>query len=102
MAQAGISIDLGGQTAIVTGGTRGIGAAIARRLLAAGCEVAICGRNAPEHPIETGGRTAAFHACDIRDAAQARAFVDAVAAQHGRLDLAVNNAGGSPQAEAAT
>jgi NAD(P)-dependent dehydrogenase (short-subunit alcohol dehydrogenase family) len=102
MAQAGISIDLGGRTAIVTGGTRGIGAAIARRLLAAGCEVAICGRNAPEHPIETGGRTAAFHACDIRDAAQARAFVDAVAAQHGRLDLAVNNAGGSPQAEAAT
>jgi NAD(P)-dependent dehydrogenase (short-subunit alcohol dehydrogenase family) len=93
---------LQGKVAIVTGGTRGIGAAIVRRLLEAGCEVATCGRKEPEQPIAAGGRQAAFAACDVRDAAQVRVFVDGVAERHGRLDIVVNNAGGSPQAVAAT
>jgi NAD(P)-dependent dehydrogenase (short-subunit alcohol dehydrogenase family) len=93
---------LNGKVALVTGGTRGIGAAIARRLLAAGCEVVTCGRTEPEHLPEAGGRAASFHACDIRQADQAGTLVDAVIEQHGRLDLLVNNAGGSPQAQAAS
>jgi NAD(P)-dependent dehydrogenase (short-subunit alcohol dehydrogenase family) len=91
-----------GKVALVTGGTRGIGAAIARRLLRAGCRVAICGRNAPEKPIAVDGRTADFHASDIRDPDQAAALIEAIVAAHGRIDIVVNNAGGSPQADAAT
>ena len=95
-------IPLPGRTAIVTGGTRGIGRAIAETFLEAGCEVAVCGRREPETLPCAGGRTASFHACDIRDAEQARAFVESVAERHARLDIVVNNAGGSPQADAAT
>jgi len=95
-------IDMTGQIAIVTGGTRGLGRAITEGLLATGCEVAICGRNAPGALPEAGGRTAWFSACDVRDATQVRAFVDAVAARYGRIDLVVNNAGGTPLADSAT
>jgi NAD(P)-dependent dehydrogenase (short-subunit alcohol dehydrogenase family) len=95
-------IDLNGKVAIVTGGTRGIGAAIVRRLLAAGWKVATCGRNQPTASPEEEGRQADFIACDIRDPAQARALVEQVVAKHGRLDALVNNAGGSPQADAST
>lgn len=95
-------MELADKVAIVTGGTRGIGHAIAQSLLEAGCHVSICGRHAPATLPTALGRTATFFACDVRDAAQARAFVDSVATQHGRLDILVNNAGGSPQAEAAS
>ena len=93
---------LNGKVALVTGGTRGIGAAIVRRLLEAGYEVVTCGRTEPERLPEASGRAASFHACDIRKADEARGLVDAVIERHGRLDLVVNNAGGSPQAEAAS
>ncbi|QGP80528.1 SDR family oxidoreductase [Sphingobium sp. CAP-1] len=91
-----------GKFAIVTGGTRGIGAAIVRRLLAEGYDVATCGRTPPEQPIMIDGRTAQFDACDIRDPAAVAGWIAALVARHGRIDLVVNNAGGSPQAEAAT
>ena len=90
------------QAALVTGGTRGIGRGIAEALLAAGAEVAICGRKPPEVPVEAGGRVAHFFACDVRAADQAAALVESVAQRFGRLDLLVNNAGGSPAADAAT
>lgn len=90
------------KVAIVTGGTRGIGAAIVRRLLTEGYSVATCGRTPPEAPIAAAGREAEYEACDIRDPDAVAAWVSAVAARHGRIDLAVNNAGGSPQADAAT
>jgi NAD(P)-dependent dehydrogenase (short-subunit alcohol dehydrogenase family) len=91
-------IELSGQTAIVTGGTRGLGRDIAARLAESGCSVFICGRNAPESLPD--GVT--FESCDIRDADQAKAFVDKVAAKTGRIDILVNNAGGSPPHEAST
>ncbi|SFR90869.1 SDR family oxidoreductase [Sphingomonas jatrophae] len=91
-----------GKVAIVTGGTRGIGAAIVRRLLDAGCEVVTCGRQAPDALPEANGRQAGFVACDVRDPEQARSLVAQVVERHGRLDTLVNNAGGSPQAVAAT
>ena len=49
-----------------------------------------------------GPRSASFHQCDVRDAASCRAFVDAVGEAHGRVDVLVNNAGGSPPVDAAT
>jgi NAD(P)-dependent dehydrogenase (short-subunit alcohol dehydrogenase family) len=93
---------LNGKVAIVTGGTRGIGAAIVRTLLERGCEVVTCGRKAPDALPQAGGRSAGFVACDVRDPAQAQALVAEVVERHGRLDTLVNNAGGSPQAVAAT
>ncbi|PZQ46428.1 MAG: short chain dehydrogenase [Rhodovulum sulfidophilum] len=95
-------IRLDGRVAIVTGGTRGIGAAIARVLLAAGCEVAVCGRTAPEAPPAAAGRVARFFPCDVRRAEAVAEFVEAVGAAFGRIDFLVNNAGGSPPAEALT
>jgi NAD(P)-dependent dehydrogenase (short-subunit alcohol dehydrogenase family) len=91
-----------GRVAIVTGGSKGIGRIIATTLLAAGAEVAICARTEPETLPEAGGRRASYHRCDVRDAAACRAFVDAVGEAHGRIDVLVNNAGGSPPVEAAT
>ena len=84
--------------ALVTGGTRGVGRGIARALVSAGWQVAICGRKSPEEPVEG----ALFLPCDVRAADQAAALVEDVARRFGRLDLLVNNAGGSPAAVAAT
>lgn len=95
-------IDLTGRGALVTGGARGIGRAISLALLEAGARVVVCGRNTPESLPSAGGRTAEFIACDIRDAAQVQAMTAQAAAQMGRLDIVVNNAGGSPEAPSAT
>jgi NAD(P)-dependent dehydrogenase (short-subunit alcohol dehydrogenase family) len=90
-------IDLSGQTAVVTGGTRGLGRSIAAHLAEAGCDVTVCGKNAPDSLPD--GVT--FNACDIREPDQAKAFVDTVVARTGRIDILVNNAGGSPEHDAA-
>lgn len=96
------SLSMAGRVALVTGGTKGIGRVIAERLLEAGAAVVVCGRNEPESLPEASGRKATFIACDVRQAAICKALVDEVAARHGRLDLLVNNAGGSPGVDAAT
>ena len=95
-------IDMQGKVVAVTGGTRGIGRGIAERFLAAGAEVVVCGRREPEALPEAGGRTASFVAVDVRAPDQAGRVVDACVERHGRIDVLVNNAGGSPVADAAT
>ncbi len=89
------AIDLTGRVAIVTGGTRGLGRDIADALARSGARVVVCGRNEPADLPQ--GVT--FFAADIRDPDQAKALVEHTAALHGRLDVLVNNAGGSPHAD---
>jgi NAD(P)-dependent dehydrogenase (short-subunit alcohol dehydrogenase family) len=95
-------LDFTGRTVLVTGGTQGIGRAICERFLSRGATVIACARNAPAEPLTVGGRNAEFSACDIRDPEAVRRLVDELAARHGRLDVLVNNAGGSPEAQSAT
>jgi hypothetical protein len=95
-------LDFDGQVVAVTGGTRGIGAEIANAFLAAGAQVVICGRRPPEHLPAGRDRVATFVAADVRDPARATLIVDEALAQYGRLDVLLNNAGGSPNADAAT
>lgn len=94
--------DLTGKAVIVTGGTRGIGAVIAQRYLAAGADVLVCGRTPPETLPAHDGREARFVQADVRQPEPAAEVVDAAVKQFGRLDILVNNAGGSPAADAAT
>jgi NAD(P)-dependent dehydrogenase (short-subunit alcohol dehydrogenase family) len=91
-----------GKVALVTGGTRGIGRAIASAFLEAGATVVICGRNPPAAPVSAGEWTAEFIVADIRDAAQVDALVAGIEARHGRLDILINNAGGAPASDPAT
>lgn len=95
-------VDFTGQVAVVTGGTRGIGLVIAQTFLAAGADVLVCGRTTPDELPTADGRTALFHAADLRDPEQARAMIAAAVAAFGRVDALVNNAGGSPNADSAT
>lgn len=90
------TFDYTGQVVLVTGGTRGVGRVIAERFAAAGATVAVCARSLPEAGLP--GEWLALTA-DLRDGAQASDMVDAVVAAFGRLDVVINNAGGSPPAD---
>ncbi len=92
------ALDFAGKVVLVTGGTKGIGAGIARCFLAAGANVVVCARSAPEVLPAAGGRSAAFIAVDVREPESLHALFAAIEARHGRLDVVVNNAGGAPHA----
>ena len=102
-------LDFHGRVAVVTGGARGIGRGIAEAFLSAGADVLVCGRSDvadADLPAGTDAagirRRAAFVPADLRDPDQAAAVVQATVERYGRLDVLVNNAGGSPNADAAT
>lgn len=79
---------LRGRTVLVTGGTRGVGAGVARAFAHAGAHVMTCARIPPEQPLDG----VEFTPLDLRDPPAVRAFFDALP----RLDVLVNNAGGTP------
>jgi 3-oxoacyl-[acyl-carrier protein] reductase len=86
-----------GRCIIVTGSTRGIGRAIAQRLIAEGARVGIHGRNAEAVAAavkELGEQQAVALPADLSDPAAAKTLVETFIAQTGRIDGLVNNAGG--------
>lgn len=85
-------MELDGRVAVVTGGTRGVGAGIARAFLRAGARVVVCARRPPDVTLDG----AEFVTVDLREAEEVAGFFDDVAARYGRLDTLVNNAGGTP------
>ena len=95
-------LDMSERVVLVTGGARGIGRGIAETFLAAGAAVVVCGRSEPDALPEAAGATAGFVAADVRDPEAVDALVAATVERHGRLDVLVNNAGGSPPADSAT
>ena len=88
----------GNAVAFVTGGASGIGAALARALVARGAAVVLADRQAElveeaAAALRRGGGTAEAVALDVRDADAVARAIAAVAARHGRLDYVFNNAG---------
>jgi NAD(P)-dependent dehydrogenase (short-subunit alcohol dehydrogenase family) len=89
-------LDFGGKVVLVTGGTRNIGRAISERFADARATVVVAGRTDPGELDRLE-----FVSCDVRDPEAVEALVRVVVTVHGRLDVVVNNAGGSPPAPAA-
>jgi 3-oxoacyl-[acyl-carrier protein] reductase len=91
-------LDLGleGRVAAVTGGSHGLGYAIAQHLLAEGCQVGICARDAKrlQDAAAALGQEVFAQPADVAKPGQVEAFVEAVAKFFGGLDVLVHNAGG--------
>lgn len=94
-----MGVDLSNKIAIVTGGTKGIGRAIAESLVRAGAGVAITARNDNEigtavaNLKKVGAGTVAGYVCDVRDYEQVKSVIAEVAKEFGGLDILINNAG---------
>ena len=88
-------LDYSAKVVLVTGGTKGIGAGIARSFLQAGARVIVCGRTTPEVLPRAGSAQAVFMACDVRDPDSLQALFEGIRADFGRLDVLVNNVGGT-------
>jgi 3-oxoacyl-[acyl-carrier protein] reductase len=94
-----VRIDLGGKVAVVTGGSRGIGAAIAKALAAAGASVQVLYRQDEAAArllvaeVGAAGGVAWSQQADVRDAGAVASAIEGVAGREGRLDILVNNAG---------
>jgi 3-oxoacyl-[acyl-carrier protein] reductase len=94
-----VRVDLGGKLALVTGGSRGIGAALVRALAEAGAEVVVnyradesAARQVAEEIRGAGGDASLWQA-DVRDGQAVSAMIEGVVGRAGRLDILVNNAG---------
>ncbi|WP_326545003.1 SDR family oxidoreductase [Mycolicibacterium sp. ND9-15] len=90
-----IRLGLAGRVVLVTGGVRGVGAGISAVFADQGATVVTCARR----PVD--GLPYEFHPCDVRDDGAVAALIATIAERHGRLDVVVNNAGGSPYVLAA-
>jgi NAD(P)-dependent dehydrogenase (short-subunit alcohol dehydrogenase family) len=95
-----VELGLDGAVVLVTGGTDGLGAALAGLLVAEGARVAVCGRDGErvattESRLREGGGDAIGVAADVSDPADIARFVDAAVSRWGRIDGVVNNAGRS-------
>jgi NAD(P)-dependent dehydrogenase (short-subunit alcohol dehydrogenase family) len=96
-----MTLNLAGKSALVTGGTRGIGRAIAERLLAAGASVAVCGRSEESAARASAALSPRAHpgaqvwacAADVSSHPAVQRMFQALDAEFGGLDILVNNAG---------
>jgi 3-oxoacyl-[acyl-carrier protein] reductase len=93
---------LPGKVALVTGGTSGIGFAIARRLAEEGADIALVSERATEQidqavqairALSTAAQRVAGFRCDVRHRTETKAIAEQVVAQFGRIDILINNAG---------
>src|SRR5205807_3080403 len=94
-----MNIDLSGKRAVICGGSRGIGRAIALACAEAGAAVSICARGADalgavREEIGAHGVTAHAEACDVADGAALAAYIEDAAAALGGIDILVCNASG--------
>lgn len=102
MTDIQISRPLGGRVALVTGASRGIGAAVARKFCAAGAAVVLAARDGDaldelaRQLVEAGGRAIPVPT-DVGDAAGVARLVERTVSEYGRLDIACNNAAGGGQ-----
>jgi NAD(P)-dependent dehydrogenase (short-subunit alcohol dehydrogenase family) len=92
------SFDLEGKTVLITGGSRGLGLVLARKIAAEGARVAICARDADEleralADLEGQGADVFAVRCDLTDRYEVTHMVQMVESRFGRIDLLVNNAG---------
>jgi short-subunit dehydrogenase len=90
--------DLRGQTVLITGGSRGLGLALAEEFALHGCKIALCARNEQElararQQVEGLGAEVRAVACDVSKPEQVDHLISAVHRQFGRIDILVNNAG---------
>ncbi len=93
-----MDLDLQGRRAVVTGGSKGIGLAIARELASEGAAVAICARNADEvqsaaDELATFSTPVYSSTTDVTDALQVESFLSEAADIFGGIDILINNAG---------
>ena len=97
-----MDLRLDGKIVAITGGSMGIGKAIAFALAREGCDVSLCARGgegldaAAREIAEATGREAFTVTADLTRDADARKFIDATAGHFGRIDILVNNAGAAP------
>lgn len=91
--------DLSGRIALATGGSKGLGAAMARAFATAGPDVVLCSRHEDELKVAAASIAAGLNVrvewivADVADRTQADALADAVRSRMGRVDILVNNAG---------
>jgi NAD(P)-dependent dehydrogenase (short-subunit alcohol dehydrogenase family) len=93
-----MDLELAGKVVLVTGGTDGLGLALAKRLAAEGAGVAVCGRDAErvrsaEAALREAGGDALAQQADVARPEELEAFVDVAVARWGRIDGVVHNAG---------
>ena len=92
-------MNFSGKTAVVTGGSRGIGRAVCLELAKGGANVVLCyagseaAANKTAAACEALGAKALAVKCDVADSAQVKAMMDAAVKEFGRIDILVNNAG---------
>ena len=97
-APAGPGSRFAGKVVLITGATSGIGEATARAMAGEGAKVVFCGRRLElgqqvEASVRSAGGDATFVRADVRSENEVRDLVDGCVSRHGRLDIAVNNAG---------
>ena len=94
------SVDGYRRVVLVTGGVRGLGAAIAQAFISAGDDVVVCGRTPPVSGPDTS--LPHYLSCDVRRPDEVDALISQIVDRFGHLDVVVNNAGGSGYTESAS